>query len=103
MAHGLPTSEGVVVSALLRPLRFSRPIHPIGREKRKGRNNALSTTPSDVGSPWAIGAAEGGHTAILPDLGTLDDFKRLVASAHAAGIEVALDIAFQCAPDHPYV
>ena len=79
------------------------PIHPIGREKRKGRNNALSTTPSDVGSPWAIGAAEGGHTAILPDLGTLDDFKRLVASAHAAGIEVALDIAFQCAPDHPYV
>ena len=79
------------------------PIHPIGREKRKGRNNALSTTPSDVGSPWAIGAAEGGHTAILPDLGTLDDFKRLVASAQATGIEVALDIAFQCAPDHPYV
>jgi len=79
------------------------PIHPIGREKRKGPNNALSTTPSDVGSPWAIGAAEGGHTAIHPDLGTLDDFKRLVASAKAAGIEVALDIAFQCAPDHPYV
>ncbi|HEY4137412.1 MAG TPA: maltotransferase domain-containing protein, partial [Casimicrobiaceae bacterium] len=79
------------------------PIHPIGREKRKGRNNALSTTPSDVGSPWAIGAEEGGHTAVLPDLGTLDDFKRLVASAQAAGIEVALDIAFQCAPDHPYV
>ncbi|HEY2815783.1 MAG TPA: maltotransferase domain-containing protein, partial [Casimicrobiaceae bacterium] len=79
------------------------PIHPIGREKRKGRNNALSTTPSDVGSPWAIGAEEGGHTAIHPELGTVDDFTRLVASAQAAGMDIALDIAFQCAPDHPYV
>src|SRR5947207_9937858 len=79
------------------------PVHPIGRERRKGRNNALSTTPSDVGSPWAIGASEGGHTAIHPELGTFDDFQRLVASAKAAGIEIALDIAFQCAPDHPYV
>ena len=79
------------------------PIHPIGRERRKGRNNALTTTPTDVGSPWAIGAPEGGHKAILPELGTLDDFKRLVAKARAADIEIALDIAFQCAPDHPYV
>ncbi|MEP7083664.1 MAG: alpha-1,4-glucan--maltose-1-phosphate maltosyltransferase, partial [Betaproteobacteria bacterium] len=79
------------------------PIHPIGREKRKGRNNALVATPEDVGSPWAIGAAEGGHKDILPELGTADDFRRLVAAAAAVGIELALDIAFQCAPDHPYV
>jgi starch synthase (maltosyl-transferring) len=79
------------------------PIHPIGREKRKGRNNALDAGADDVGSPWAIGAAEGGHKAILPELGTLDDFKRLVAAARALDIDIALDIAFQCAPDHPYV
>ena len=59
------------------------PIHPIGREQRKGRNNALVAEPDDVGSPWAIGADEGGHTAILPALGTLDDFRRLVAKARA--------------------
>ncbi len=79
------------------------PIHPIGREKRKGKNNALSTGPNDVGSPWAIGAAEGGHKAILPTLGTMDDFRRLVKAAEKHGIEIALDIAYQCAPDHPYV
>jgi starch synthase (maltosyl-transferring) len=79
------------------------PIHPVGREKRKGRNNALTCEPGDVGSPWAIGAAEGGHTAILPELGTLEDFRRLVASARDHGLEIALDIAFQCAPDHPWV
>jgi starch synthase (maltosyl-transferring) len=79
------------------------PIHPIGRERRKGRNNSLSPTPDDVGSPWAIGAAEGGHKALHPQLGTLADFRRLVARARELGIEVALDIAFQCAPDHPYV
>ena len=79
------------------------PIHPIGREKRKGRNNALAAGPADPGSPWAIGAAEGGHTAIHPELGTLDDFRRLVAVAREHSIELALDIAFQCAPDHPYV
>lgn len=79
------------------------PIHPIGREKRKGRNNAVSAQPGDVGSPWAIGAAEGGHTAILPDLGTIEDFRSLVAAAKARGMELALDIAFQCAPDHPWV
>jgi starch synthase (maltosyl-transferring) len=79
------------------------PIHPIGREKRKGRNNTLTPEPGDVGSPWAIGAAEGGHTAILSELGTLEDFRRLVASARGHGLEIALDIAFQCAPDHPWV
>jgi starch synthase (maltosyl-transferring) len=79
------------------------PIHPIGREKRKGRNNALAAAADDVGSPWAIGAAEGGHTDILPALGTAQDFRDLVARASERGIEIALDIAFQCAPDHPWV
>jgi starch synthase (maltosyl-transferring) len=79
------------------------PIHPIGRINRKGANNSLTAKPEDVGSPWAIGAAEGGHKDILPQLGTLEDFRRLVAQARGLGIEIALDIAFQCAPDHPYV
>lgn len=79
------------------------PIHPIGHTFRKGKNNALTAGPDDVGSPWAIGAPEGGHKAILPDLGTAEDFRRLVASAREHGLEVALDIAFQCSPDHPYV
>jgi starch synthase (maltosyl-transferring) len=79
------------------------PIHPIGREKRKGRNNALAAKPDDVGSPWAIGAQEGGHKAVHPALGSLEDFRRLVAKAKGLGLEVALDLAFQCAPDHPYV
>jgi starch synthase (maltosyl-transferring) len=79
------------------------PIHPIGRINRKGTNNALTAGPEDVGSPWAIGAAEGGHKDILPQLGTLDDFRRLLAAARELGIEIALDVAFQCAPDHPYV
>lgn len=79
------------------------PIHPIGRVRRKGPNNALTAGPDDPGSPWAIGAAEGGHKAVHPQLGTLEDFKRLVVGARQRGIEVALDIAFQCAPDHPYV
>ena len=79
------------------------PVHPIGSVKRKGRNNALRTRPDDPGSPWAIGAREGGHKAVHPALGSLEDFRRLVAVARARGIEVALDIAFQCAPDHPYV
>ncbi len=79
------------------------PIHPIGRERRKGRNNTLDAKTDDVGSPWAIGAAEGGHKDILPQLGTLDDFRALVAATHEHGLELALDIAFQCAPDHPYV
>jgi starch synthase (maltosyl-transferring) len=79
------------------------PIHPIGRERRKGRNNTLEASADDVGSPWAIGAAEGGHDAILGELGTLQDFHRLLSKAAEHGIEVALDIAFQCAPDHPWV
>jgi starch synthase (maltosyl-transferring) len=79
------------------------PVHPIGRVKRKGRNNTLEARPDDPGSPWAIGAAEGGHKAVHPALGSLDEFRKLVAAARARGLEVALDIAFQCAPDHPYV
>src|SRR5262249_55536247 len=79
------------------------PIHPIGATARKGKNNAVSAEAGDVGSPWAIGAAEGGHKAVHPDLGTLRDFDALVAEAKKRNIEVALDIAFQCSPDHPYV
>jgi starch synthase (maltosyl-transferring) len=79
------------------------PIHPIGRSFRKGKNNATAAAADDVGSPWAIGAAEGGHKAIHPDLGTLEDFRNLVAQARGLRIEIALDIAYQCAPDHPYV
>jgi starch synthase (maltosyl-transferring) len=79
------------------------PIHPIGRTFRKGKNNSVEAAADDVGSPWAIGAAEGGHTAIHPRLGTADDFRRLVARAKEHGIEIALDLAFQCAPDHPWV
>jgi starch synthase (maltosyl-transferring) len=79
------------------------PIHPIGRVNRKGANNALSAGPDDVGSPWAIGSAEGGHKSILPHLGTLEDFRHLLQEARKLGLDIALDIAFQCAPDHPYV
>ena len=79
------------------------PIHPIGRTNRKGKNNATVARPEDVGSPWAIGAAEGGHKAVHPQLGTIEEFEELVRSARNHGIEIALDIAFQCAPDHPYV
>jgi len=79
------------------------PIHPIGRTFRKGRNNVPEAEPGDSGSPWAIGAAEGGHKSILSDLGTLEDFKRFVARAKKLDLSVALDIAFQVAPDHPYV
>jgi starch synthase (maltosyl-transferring) len=79
------------------------PIHPIGRTNRKGRNNALTAAPHDPGSPYAIGAAEGGHDAIHPELGTLDDFRRLIAAAAAQGLEVALDFAIQCSPDHPWL
>jgi starch synthase (maltosyl-transferring) len=79
------------------------PIHPIGEVERKGQNNRVGASPDDPGSPWAIGSREGGHKAVHPRLGTLEDFRRLLASAGALGIEIALDIAFQCAPDHPYV
>jgi len=79
------------------------PIHPIGRSRRKGKNNTLDAKADDLGSPWAIGAAEGGHTAILGELGTAADFRRLVKKATELDIDIALDIAFQCAPDHPWV
>jgi starch synthase (maltosyl-transferring) len=79
------------------------PIHPVGRSFRKGRNNSVEAAEGEVGSPWAIGAAEGGHTAILPELGSLEDFEHLRQAAENHGMELALDIAFQCAPDHPWV
>jgi starch synthase (maltosyl-transferring) len=79
------------------------PIHPIGVAFRKGRNNALEAGPGDVGSPWAIGNSHGGHTAIEPALGTFDDFARLVRGARALGLEIALDYALQCSPDHPWI
>ncbi len=79
------------------------PIHPIGRTHRKGPDNRLHAEPGDPGSPWAIGAAEGGHTSLHPALGTIDDFRFFVAAARQRGLEVALDIALQASPDHPYV
>ncbi len=79
------------------------PIHPIGTAYRKGPNNSLSAGPYDVGSPWAIGSAEGGHDAVHPDLGTLEDFEHFVARAGELRLEVALDFALQCSPDHPWV
>ena len=79
------------------------PIHPIGRKNRKGANNSLVAGADDPGSPWAIGAAEGGHTAIHPDLGTLEDFERLVIAARGHGLEVAMDFAIQCSADHPWL
>jgi starch synthase (maltosyl-transferring) len=78
------------------------PIHPIGEKERKGKNNSTAPAPDDVGSPWAIGSRLGGHKAIHPQLGTLEDFKALIAEAKKRQIEIALDLAFQCAPDHPY-
>jgi starch synthase (maltosyl-transferring) len=94
----LPYIAGMGFDVLYLP-----PIHPIGHSHRKGPNNALDAGSDDIGSPWAIGNAEGGHKAIHPDLGTLEDFRRLMTRAREHGIEIALDIAFQCSPDHPYV
>jgi starch synthase (maltosyl-transferring) len=79
------------------------PIHPIGTTNRKGRNNNLRPEPGDLGSPYAIGAAEGGHEAIHPALGTIDDFRRLQRAAGEHGLEIALDFAIQCSPDHPWL
>ncbi len=79
------------------------PVHPIGASFRKGKNNTVTADPDDVGSPWAIGARDGGHTAVHSELGTLEDFQRLRRKAEGMGLELALDIAFQCAPDHPWV
>ncbi|MFD2690482.1 maltotransferase domain-containing protein, partial [Streptomyces phyllanthi] len=79
------------------------PVHPIGTTFRKGRNNTLSPGPDDVGVPWAIGSPDGGHDAVHPDLGTLADFDAFVARAGELGLEIALDFALQCSPDHPWV
>ncbi|MFN4298757.1 MAG: alpha-1,4-glucan--maltose-1-phosphate maltosyltransferase [Thermaurantimonas sp.] len=79
------------------------PIHPIGEINRKGKNNSVISKPGEPGSPWAIGSRFGGHDAIHPELGTLEDYKNLIARAKEYGIEIAMDLAFQCAPDHPYV
>ncbi len=98
VAKALPEIEAMGFDVLYLP-----PIHPIGMTERKGRNNALEAEPGDVGSPWAIGAKEGGHKAIHPQLGSFDDFQALVREAGKRNIAIALDIAFQCSPDHPYV
>jgi starch synthase (maltosyl-transferring) len=94
----LPYIAGMGFDVLYLP-----PIHPIGRTNRKGKNNNPVGGPDDVGSPWAIGAAEGGHKAVHPQLGTLEDFRHLVARAREVNVEVALDLAYQGSPDHPYV
>lgn len=94
----LPYIAGMGFDVLYLP-----PIHPIGRMHRKGKNNRLAAGPDDPGSPWAIGAATGGHRDIHPQLGTFEDFSHLIKKAHEHGMEIAMDIAFQCAPDHPYV
>src|SRR4051812_15267038 len=94
----LPYVAGLGFDVLYLP-----PVHPIGRSYRKGPNNTLDASATDVGSPWAIGAAEGGHTAVHPALGTVEDIRKLAAAADEHGLALALDIAFQCAPDHPWV
>src|SRR6266536_748774 len=110
--HGEPIRHGTFLTAAKRlrgvadmgfDIVYLPPIHPIGRINRKGRNNALVAAEGDVGSPWAIGAAEGGHDAIHPELGTLADFRRFIDQARNVGLEVAMDLALQCAPDHPWV
>jgi len=94
----LPYVAGMGFDVLYLP-----PIHPIGRSHRKGKNNSLRAKRTDPGSPWAIGYDEGGHKSVHPQLGTLVDFRWLVARAKEHGLDIALDIAFQCSPDHPYV
>ena len=79
------------------------PIHPIGETNRKGKNNNVKSEPGEPGSPWAIGGKEGGHKTIHPELGTMEDFQELIEKAAEKGIEIAMDVAFQCSPDHPYV
>jgi starch synthase (maltosyl-transferring) len=91
------------VAALGFDVVYLPPIHPIGETRRKGPNNTLAAGLGDPGSPWAIGGDAGGHKAVNPALGTLDDFRRFRAAAERLGLEVALDVAFQCSPDHPYV
>src|SRR5918996_4559976 len=91
------------IAAMGFDVAYLPPIHPIGRTFRKGANNTLTAGPADPGVPWAIGSAEGGHDAIHPELGTLDDFDAFVGRARDLGLEVALDLALQCSPDHPWV
>jgi starch synthase (maltosyl-transferring) len=91
------------VAAMRFDVVYLPPIHPIGRTNRKGRGNSLTAGPDDPGSPWAIGAAEGGHTAMHPDLGSFDDFDRFVRRADELDLRIALDYALQCSPDHPWV
>jgi len=109
---GAPGIHGTFVTAAARlpaiaamgfDVVYLPPIHPIGHAFRKGPNNSLEPVPSDPGSPWAIGNAEGGHMAIEPALGTVADFEAFVATARDCGLEIALDFALQCSPDHPYV
>lgn len=94
----LPRIEELGFDVLYMP-----PIHPIGKRNRKGRNNATNAQTGEPGSPWAIGSDEGGHKAILPELGDISDYQDLIKAAAKKGLEVALDLAFQCAPDHPYI
>ena len=96
-AERLPAVAGMGFDVVYLP-----PIHPIGEINRKGPNNTLAPGPDDPGSPWAIGSRHGGHDAIHPDLGSLEDFDAFVARARDLGMEVAIDLALQCAPDHPW-
>ena len=91
------------IAAMNFDVLYLPPIHPIGKVNRKGKNNAVNALPGQPGSPWAIGSDEGGHKSIHPELGTLLDFQKLIKAAKKYGIDIAMDIAFQCAPDHPYV
>jgi len=111
-ADGRPLRHGTFADATTMLPRVARmgfdivylpPIHPIGELNRKGRNNSVICEPDDVGSPWAIGSAAGGHDAVHPQLGTIEDFDDFVAAARELELEVALDFALQCAPDHPWV
>lgn len=94
----LPYIAGMGFDVLYLP-----PIHPIGETRRKGRNNSVTAQPGEPGSPWAIGGNGGGHKAIHPELGSMEDFRRLIEKASEFGIDIAIDVAFQCSPDHPYV
>jgi len=97
------TPMGTALAELGFDIVYLPPIHPIGITNRKGPNNALTAGPRDPGSPWAIGSAEGGHDALHPELGSWQDFDAMIAAAKRAGVEVALDFAIQCSPDHPWL